>query len=234
MGLKDELKEEANGIFENRWTTRDGTVVPDPDDVALGNDAVKLGEAVVLYADLVDSTDLVDRHKRHFAAEVYKAYLYCAARVIRAEGAEITAYDGDRIMAVYLGGQKNTSAAKTALKINYVVREIINPAIVSHYGAGKYVVKQAVGVDKSDLFVARTGVRGDNDLVWVGPAANYAAKLCSIREDGFPSFISEAVYNSALEEAKVSTSGQQMWEQRTWKGKTIYRSSWRWDVDFNG
>jgi len=40
-----------------------------------------------------------------------------------------------------------------------------------------------VGIDTSALFVARIGVRNDNDLVWVGRAANYAAKLTEIPED---------------------------------------------------
>jgi len=30
----------------------------------------------------------------------------------------VTAYDGDRVMAVYLGNSKNTSAVTTALKIH--------------------------------------------------------------------------------------------------------------------
>ena len=33
-----------------------------------------------------------------------------------------------------------------------------------------------LGIDTSKLFVARTGIRKSNDLVWVGRAANYAAK----------------------------------------------------------
>ena len=32
-------------------------------------------------------------------------------------------------MAVYIGDSKNTNAVKTALQINYVVSEVINPAI---------------------------------------------------------------------------------------------------------
>jgi class 3 adenylate cyclase len=229
MALEDDLKAKVKEIFRDPWTDRDGTVVPEDQDVGLGNDAVKL-DAVVLYADLVESTSLIDRWSRGFAAEIYKAYLYCAARVLRGEGGAITAYDGDRIMAVFLGGTKNTSAARAALKIEYSVTYIINPALVERYGQAQYSVRQVVGIDSSDLYVARTGVRGANDLVWVGPAANYAAKLCSIREDGFNSYITERVYNSLMEEIKVY-NGQQIWERRTWTAMNdapIYRSSWWW------
>ena len=63
----------------------------------------------------------------------------------------------------------------------------------------------------------------DSASVTVGPSANYAAKLCSIRGD-FPSFVTEGVYNNATEEAKVAKDGRQMWEKRSWNG----RSSWWW------
>ena len=77
--------------------------------------AVKL-DGTVLYADLDDSTNLVDSYEPEFAAKIYKAYLSCAAKVIRSEGGEITSYDGDRIMAVYIGDSKNSSAAPIGTK----------------------------------------------------------------------------------------------------------------------
>lgn len=232
MALSDELRDEVAAVFRARWTTRDGLVVPESDDVRLGNDAVKL-DATVLYADLAESTALVDRKKDTFAAEVYKTYLLCAARVIRGEGGEITAYDGDRVMAVFVGDTKNTSAVRCALKINYAVQMIINPTLRECYPASSYVVRQAVGVDTSPLFVARTGIRGSNDLVWVGRAANYAAKLCGLRADGYATWITGTVYDRMLDTAKYSSDGRNMWEERRWTardGLRVYRSSWRWKV----
>jgi hypothetical protein len=52
--------EEVGAIFATKRQNRDGVAVPDSEDVRLGNDAVKL-VGTVLYADLEDSTDLVDQ-----------------------------------------------------------------------------------------------------------------------------------------------------------------------------
>src|SRR5260370_32820312 len=156
MALNDDLNKEVAAIFKAAWATRDGTVVPAGDSLSLGNDAVEL-DATVLYADLADSTQLVDGHIPAFAAEVYKTFLHCAAKIIRQEGGTITAYDGDRIMAVYLGTAKNTSAARTALKINHAATYIINPAMRAQNSSEAYVLKHVVGSDSSKLFVARTG-----------------------------------------------------------------------------
>ena len=230
MSLVEDYTEAVEKIFKDTWTTRDGQKVPESEDLALGNDAVKL-DGTVLYADLDESTNLVDSYKPEFAAEIYKAYLSCAAKVIRSEGGEITSYDGDRIMAVYIGDSKNTSAARSALKINYTVKKNINPLLKEYYPDENYSVKQVVGIDTSNLFIARTGIRGSNDLVWVGRAANYAAKLCSLSSD-YPSGLTASVYDNMNDSVKYS-DGKSMWEPFTWNamnGMKIYRSTWWWKV----
>ena len=228
MALVDDLNSQVVQIFREQWTTRSGRVVPEPDDLALRNDAVVL-DGTVLYADLDESTDLVNKKKPEFAAEVYKAFLACAARIIRAEGGEITGYDGDRIMAVFIGDSKNTAAARTGLKINYAVLKIINPALERQYPNAGYTVKHQVGIDTSQLLVARTGIRGANDLVWVGRAANYAAKLSA--RSGSATQITSDVYKLLNKEVKIGSNGRDIWKPQTAPeigGSQIYTSTWWW------
>lgn len=230
MALGDDLNSKIGKILSDRWSTRNGQVVPESENIQLGNDAVKL-EGTVLYADLDDSTKLVDTMPPEFAAEVYKSYLVCAARIIRDQSGVITAYDGDRIMAVFIGDSKNSDAACAALKINYAVAKIINPAIGSKYPSSGYSVKHVIGIDTSDLFVARTGIRGANDLVWVGRAANHAAKLSG--RDGPPSQITVDVYNKLNKDSKLGANGRNMWTPATSReigNRQIYTSTWRWSV----
>ena len=178
MALGNDLNAEVRKILQERWSMRSVQGVPESNDLDLGNVAAEL-EGVVLYADLDDSTKLVDTMKSRFAAKVYKSYLAGAARIISLEDGAITAYDGDRIMAVFKGKGRNDRAVRAALKINFAVHQIINPAIADEYPDSPYKINHIVGIDTSKLFVARTGIRGANNLVWVGRAANYAAKLSS-------------------------------------------------------
>ncbi len=228
MGLLTDITKEVEEIFKTKWETRDGTTIPEPEDVKLGNEAVKI-EGTVLYADLADSTQLVNNFKPWFAAEIYKAYLISACRIIRDNGGEITAFDGDRVMAVYTGNRKNTSAATSALQINHIVLKVINPKLTAAYPNTNYTIRQAVGIDTGNLFIARTGIRGSNDLVWVGRAANFAAKLCSLREGYYTSYITKDVFSMLNESAKVfGDPKQNMWEECPWveQNTTVYRSSW--------
>ncbi|HOQ43189.1 MAG TPA: adenylate/guanylate cyclase domain-containing protein [Smithellaceae bacterium] len=235
MSFATDVEAEVKRIFREQWGKSKATTVPEPIDIALEkNEAKVIDDGTVLYADLSGSTTMVQNYKPHFAAEVYRAYLYSAAQIIRNEGGVITAYDGDRVMAVYSGKTPNTNAATTALKINYAVKNIINPAITAQYVTTiAYTVKQVVGVDRSSLWVARTGVRGDNDLVWVGHAANYAAKLTEISNDD-ASFITGEVFDRLADSAKYKQgTATLMWRERKWSkmnNMRIYSSNWTWII----
>jgi class 3 adenylate cyclase len=229
MKLK-ELVAETKGILAGRWTQREGRVVPDTDDLLLGTDAVKIS-GTVLYADIADSTGLVNRFKPEFAAKVYKSYLVGACRIIRRNKGVVTAFDGDRVMAVYIGELKNTAAGTTGLQLNAFVREL-NCAIKDRYPNTTYALKHGVGIDTSELFVAKTGIRNANDLVWVGRAANFAAKLCSLADETFPTYITENVYKKLNKSVKYGGSPSElMWQKSMWdeRGLAVYRSSWEWN-----
>lgn len=214
MSLRDDLTSEVTRIFKYQWDVQTTTNVPAAEDLRLdANHAKDLEIATVLYADLDGSTNMVDNYDWMFSAEVYETYLRCAAKIIRSEGGDVTAYDGDRVMAVFTGSYQRTSAVRSAMKINFAVLNIIRPAIKNHYPNIDFILNHVIGIDSSRLRTARIGVRGDNDLVWIGRAANYAAKLTSLQ--GKPIWITKDVYKKLNDEAKYSL-GNDMWEQKLW------------------
>jgi class 3 adenylate cyclase len=232
LGLKDDLSAEVRKTFADEWDEQSATAVPVPEQLRLNaNHAKDLELATVMYADLDGSTPMVDNYKWQFSAEIYKAYLRCAGAVIRSEGGVITAYDGDRIMAIFTGGTKNTQAVRAALKINFAVHSIIRPAIKTQYADSAFDLNHVVGIDSSQLRAARIGVKGDNDLVWIGRAANYAAKLTTL--PGKPIWITKTVYDKMNDEVKLA-QGTNMWEVRQWTAMNnlqIYCSNYTWRIN---
>lgn len=232
MGLKDDLTAEVKKTLSDAWEEQSTITVPLAEDLRLNaNHAKNLDLATVLYADLDGSTPMVDKYKWHFSAEVYKTYLRCAGAVIRSEKGVITAYDGDRIMAIFTGDFKNTQAVRAALKINYAVHNIIRPAITAQYADSTFVLNHVIGIDSTQLRAARIGVKGDNDLVWIGRAANYAAKLTTLSEK--PIWITKAVYDRINAEVKMS-QGTNMWQARQWTAMNnleVYCSTYTWRID---
>lgn len=231
MTVRLELGGRVDEVLAQGWSVRDGRVVPRTDNLALAGGAVELS-ATLLYSDLADSTALA-MWDRRVTARVCKAYLACATHLIRAEGGEPRSFDGDRVMGVFLGDAKNTSAVRCALKINWMFRHILKPKFEARYEAfrnGTHILKQCTGIDTGDVFVVRTGIRAHNDLIWVGRAPNVAAKLSSIRDTPYHSFITGTVFDQMADLVKV-TNGVSMWEERTWTSgpvPRVFRSSWEW------
>ena len=128
MALRDNLNSEIRKILQESWTISPARRAPLPQHLGLGNEGQTIN-AAVLYADLDESTRLVDSQEATFAGQMYKSYLVTAARVIGSEQGTITAYDGDRIMAVFTGRKIAERAVRTALKIYYAVQKLLNPAI---------------------------------------------------------------------------------------------------------
>ena len=136
-------------------------------------------------------------------------------------------------MGVFLGDHQTSNAAKCGLEINWAVINIVNPALKRQYPESNYVLKQVVGIDTGTLRAARIGVRGGNDLVWIGRAANYAAKLTECRND-YPTWITEEGYNKLADWAKYGGNPRQlMWKEFKWTAMNdikVYGSSWHWSI----
>lgn len=208
---------------------RNGRVVPsESNDITLGNDAVIL-DACILYADLAGSTDMVRYHSTSYSASVYKAYLYAASKIITVNNGTIAAFDGDRVMSVYVGDDKEDRAITTALEINYALRFMIQDTLESEYSKTFDELWHGIGIDASEVTVVRAGIRGANDFVWIGDAANQAAKLATIREQPYCIYITHQVWKDMSPEYLMD-DGEHAWASHNdehfspgfvWK-------SWRW------
>lgn len=232
MALKSDLESDVGNIFSQAWEETPGRVVPVPSDIGLNNKAILLTKAVVLYADLDGSTNMVDDKKWEFSAGIYKSFLLSAAKIIKSESGAITAYDGDRIMAIFIGDGKYDRAVKAGMKIKWAADNIIQPRMLKKWNT-EFKVKHTVGIDVSDLRAVRTGVRGDNDLVWVGPAANWAAKLTTLPSTKYTTYITKSVYDNLSAPCKF-TNSKSMWDSMYWsaqQNKVVYKSHWHWSFE---
>ena len=218
MGLSDDLSKGVKDILSQSWDMRDGATVPTTDGIKFAGGAVRL-DATILYADLAQSSYLATEFQQRTAAKVIRAFLFIMSRLITTCDGKITSFDGDRVMGVFIGGSKNSNAAKCALKMDYAVLEIIKPTVTNHFQALKqdgFEISHCVGVDTSSVLAVRAGQRGSNDLIWIGRAPNLAAKLSDIRESPYDSFITEDVYNRLKDSSKYGgKENTNMWEKRT-------------------
>ncbi len=228
MALKQELTDKVTEFARTSWgDIPNGYVVPEPEALTFGNTGIRI-DACVLYADIRSSTEMVDGLFDWRAAEYYKAFLHCSAKILKNNEGTITAYDGDRVMAIFVGNEQAYRSVHAAFQINYAVKQIINPVFARVYEERHRVIQHTVGIDSGRLLAAKAGVRDDRDLVWVGPAANYAAKLNSFDglDGDFPTRISAAVYANVNDKFFRLHGDKPVWDGPYWDLNKIghYRS----------
>ncbi len=224
--FEDELIRDVGQVLAQEWSLRTGQVVPGTEDIALTGGGVTLN-ATMLYADLARSTELLSSFDKRVVAKIIKSFLACCAKIITRGGGEIRSFDGDRIMGVFIGDSKNTNAAKAAMKIHYAVQLILNPKLKAKYASlANTKIEHCVGIDTGEMLVVRSGIRNSNDLIWVGHAANMAAKLSEVRDPPYYTYITSDVFKKLANDGKYADSGNGplMWIETN----GFYKSNYHW------
>jgi adenylate cyclase len=213
MSIKDTMETNVNSMMVSSWNIREGREVPDTEAIGLGtNVGVKI-EATYLYADLAKSSDFGQMLDPVDAAKIIKSFLFCASSLIKEHGGHIKSFDGDRVMGIFHGSDKETRAARTALKLNWVVQEVINDKAQRWvtWPNGAMVIKHATGIATGEALLIRGGVRNDNDIASIGSAPNLAAKLSDLRTDDGRTFVCYRTWLRCFGDTDKNFSGHSRW-----------------------
>ncbi|WP_257899437.1 adenylate/guanylate cyclase domain-containing protein [Rhodococcus qingshengii] len=243
MSLLDDINTQIEKTIKTSMTvttrssTSSDTSVPKPEDLAYNGG--KIISATYLYTDMHDSSTLAATASREEAARVFRGFLNVSTKIIRSLDGHIRSFDGDRVMGVFTGPDKEDRAVKAALRIKWAVDTHVTPAIHAEIPSLKsngWNLKQSSGIATGKTLLARAGFRDNDDMISIGVAPNLAAKLSDIRSTGddakFVTRIGKGTYSGLSDDAKLS-NGKDMWQgtyTKTFGGKeyAYYRSSYHW------
>ncbi|WP_407107255.1 adenylate/guanylate cyclase domain-containing protein [Rhodococcus aetherivorans] len=207
------IESSVNDIIRADWSITKGTAVPETEDIVMKNGG-RLLDATYAYADLADSSKIAQSLKKETAAAIIRAFVNTATRILRHYNGEIRSFDGDRVMAIFIGEKKNWNAVRAALAINWAVKEVIRPAIKEGWsdGADFHNIDHRVGIDTGESLIVRGGARNNNDLISVGGAPNIAAKLSDLK-NGYATYITDRVYNELTDDLRYHDSVGTFWSK---------------------
>lgn len=204
------IESSVSDIFNEPWSITDGTVVPKTEDIVMKNGGRQV-DATYLYADLAGSSKLAHTLPKETTAKIIRAYINTAVRILRSKGGEIRSFDGDRVMAIFMGTSKNNDAVRSALAINWAVNDVISPAVEKKWTevTKSYTIGHGIGIDTGEALIVRGGARDNNDLISIGDAPNDAARLSDFR--GSSINISKAVYDVLNDPQKLLPNDHNFW-----------------------
>lgn len=185
MGLQETVASSVERALTTQVRVSDARGrVPNRSDLRfLDGGGAALVEGTYVYADLAGSSELAQKFDHRGVANILRAYVVAATKVFEAHQGGVLSFDGDRVMALFPGDDRNVRAVKSALILNGIVTDTINPLIEKYCGqvAQSWKLKHVVGIDCGQALVVRGGTLTKNDLISVGGAPNIAAKLSDIR-----------------------------------------------------
>ena len=105
----------AKAGIDSTITVRASDQVPETSQVSLEkNERVEI-TATYLYADMVGSSTLAQMAYKPVTAKIIRSYINGASSILRHFGGEIKSFDGDRVMAIFIGSDMETRAVRASL-----------------------------------------------------------------------------------------------------------------------
>jgi adenylate cyclase len=236
MTLLSEIEAKVDGYLVGQYKKKTPQNVPLPEEVPLGNEA-SVFEASTLFIDVRQSTDLTDAFRRQTAAKMMKAYFDGCVRIVNANDGAVRSFNGDGLLALFIGDSRSSNATKAAMQVDWFVTEVLGEKFEKYFANNMTALGKTLsfeigcGLDDGWIYAVRVGIKGTNDVAWVGKPTNTAAKLSDVGSGAANIIVTRAVYNR-LKRTRKYSNGTHMWSDETFVTvggvrRAIRKTTWR-------
>jgi class 3 adenylate cyclase len=215
VARSDDLKKLVGDYMSGAYTTSTPRDLPAVAEVKSGKYAATF-DATALFLDVRQSSDMTNAFRLQTAAKMLKSYFYGAVKIIHHHGGQVVSFNGDGMLALFTGKTRTGPAVRSAMEIKWFLENILQAKFTAYFNANAKAAGLTfdfgAGIDDSSIFAVKVGIRGTNDITWVGRGPNTAAKLANLASAPKRILITEEAYGR-LGEYKVSSDGTPMWSE---------------------
>jgi class 3 adenylate cyclase len=168
----------VQGLLKYKATVRDGLVLPATDDLKVMEG--RRMRAAFVYSDLHGFTKLVATQAENKSFVFLHTFIEISNRLTKLYKGEVVDVAGDRVLSVFhrpLGDNSREpieDAVTFALWLQTVFNRVIGPVFT---GNGLGQLSLGIGIDYGEVVAGCVGIRNNKRIVFLGDAANLAAKL---------------------------------------------------------
>jgi len=205
-----------------------GFVIPALEDLKLGQS--RSLDVAMLYVDIRGYSEKTDLARETSMVRILNCFLTEMSRIVGDFNGVVGDIAGDRVMGVFPNPFQEKKpimdALECALMMQTVIYDAINPFLKDlKYGE----LNCGIGIDAGPVLVSRLGYRNNSSLVYIGNAANVAAKL-EDRAQGGETLITEMVYLNRPDFLNTSP-GWSFSERKVLEGVKSYSTLCRYATD---
>jgi adenylate cyclase len=236
--IKKDIETKVDAVLKDAFTQYDTEEIPDienkSDSKLTHGNAGYLGEFTFLYVDMRGSSSYTDQHRLQSITKIYKAYHHCMVECIKENNGNIRSFDGDRVLAVFVGKSKVYNAINCAMKMVGCRYDVLQPKINTVFKNDKFSL--GVGISTGNTMVSKAGVgydKNNRDLIWLGDPPNLGSKLSDKADSPYSIYICKETFGRLTEGNRYTTKNgikTDMWTKDFFKFKTqnidIYKTGY--------
>lgn len=173
---KSFLRLADDDIPTDEIVVNEGLVIPAPEDLLLGESRAM--DMVILYADIRGYSDKTRISRERSIVKILNTFLTEMTRVAEDHGGTLGGFTGDRVMGIFPNAAKRKKPYIDAVECALMMQTVVLYSLNAFLKTLKYgQLACGIGIDAGRVLVSRLGPKNRNALVYVGDAANIAAKL---------------------------------------------------------
>jgi class 3 adenylate cyclase len=204
-----------------------GRLEPEIEDMKLGE--AKKFKLAVIHIDINGFKKLVQGLSQDQYLRLVSSFLTEMTQIVNDLDGMIDRYVGDQVTALFGIDHEcekcgPEDSLKCALNMMTVIKYSLNPYLKS---IGLPSISCSIGIDFGDVWIAKVGIRGINQLTLVGTTVNIAAQLVEIANNDHI-LLGEDVYDGISQDDKKFCE-ERVAKDWTWQhtsSRTPYRFFW--------
>ncbi len=213
----EKMEEKLNGRLE----VQDSTKIPSPEDLPLHQNTGSKLETAAFYIDLRGYSDLLENRRFDTVGRIISAFHYTIARFIKFHSGHIISFMGDGLLALF--EPKNNpikNAVECALKYKYFFKNYFSNEIRERW---KIELDYGIGIAYGQIIAIRTGMKGKNDITWVGRCIKDAVKIGDyLNKSNGNIGITHSVYDKLPEGLRRAGDDTECWELTSTESLEFY------------
>lgn len=171
-------------LLRQRPLLAEGRVLPKLEDLAVMEG--RQVEAAFVYTDLDSFTKVVASQPTRVSFVLLQAFIELVTRITSYYGGAVVDCAGDRLLSVFHRPAKNYSSEPVheAITAAFWIQRMLQVSTDVFVQAGVSPPRVGIGIDYGSVTVGCVGFRNNKRLIFVGDAANNAAKLQDLAGPG--------------------------------------------------
>ncbi len=235
MATNQDIVDKIGEYLNESYTRTETYGVPKINDLTFGNSVKKMPHAVVMFIDMRKSRKILSDASDFWSVKIHKSFIRAVTHCLEKRDGHMRSFNGDGILAFFVGENAASRTVKSAMGIKGFVRELNNQ--LDDKGLNK--VDFGVGIAQGKVQVAKSGKGGADqtkqDLIWIGIPVYVAVELSNFGKFTRNIWISPKVRNTIGKEDYLDVvfddEGHSIWSKSTKKLKsvgdyTVYGTTW--------